>query len=113
MYYTTKQISKKYGIPITTLKNRFEKLKIEGECLDSKKRLYYSKEKLDLLWDYLKIKPIKSKKINNKVVERIVYIDKIEVIKTHTVYWIIESKINKKSAVYGTHKRNFNRLHTL
>jgi type I restriction enzyme S subunit len=28
-------------------------------------------------------------------------------------YLVIESKINKKSAVYGTHKRNFNRLHTL
>ena len=104
-FYTANEISKKYKIPITTLKNRFEKLNIQGEYLESKKILYYSKENLDLFWDYLKIKPIKSKEINNKVIERIVYLDKIEVIKTHSVYWIVESKINKKSAVYGTHRR--------
>jgi hypothetical protein len=28
-------------------------------------------------------------------------------------FYIIESKINKKSAVYGTHRRNFNTLESL
>jgi predicted transcriptional regulator len=90
--FSTKEVAKKIGITEQAVRQRFEVLGIRPYKHQGNKGHY---------WDRMQIHEIHLMFEAPETNKPIVYI-----VHKHTQEIIIESKINKKSAVYGTHRRN-------
>lgn len=85
--YDCKQIAEYLGCTPESVQEKARRLNLQPWRLQGEKKYYFNQEQ---------VYQMKAMQVENY---------RVEIIHHSQTFYIIESKINKKSAVYGTHRR--------